>query len=224
MKVVLIVVALVLAVIALPLLFPPSAGQRATDAVDGLPWQIDALADGNSRVFGLTLGVSTIGEARSRFGPDMRVGIIAAPGEAGSLEAYYDDVTAGIVTGKMVLTAEVGAAALKAMRQRTPKSEYMNSSTRQISLDPADLPAAYAAPIRSIAFIPSANLDEQMVLQRFGAPDERLRNTPHSEHFLYAAKGLDLILDSEGKELLQYVPPRQFARLREPLVAAAGHH
>jgi hypothetical protein len=39
------------------------------------------------------------------------------------------------------------------------------------------------------------------------------------EHFLYPAKGLDLILDRKGKEVLQYVAPRDFARLREPLTA-----
>jgi hypothetical protein len=32
--------------------------------------------------------------------------------------------------------------------------------------------------------------------------------------------GLDVVVDKDGKELLQYVAPQQFARLREPLVAA----
>ena len=221
MKVVVGVVLVVLAAMALPLLFPP-ASQSTGDRVDGLPWQIEVFPDGNSRVFGLTLGVSTLADARGRFGPDIKVAIVAAPGETGSLEAYYEDVTAGVVTGKMILTGDVTAEALQAMRERAPKAEYMNSNTRRISLDAADLPTALAAPLRSIAFIPSINLDEQMVLQRFGAPGERLRNSAHSEHFLYAAKGLDLVLDSEGKELLQYVPPRLFARLRDPLSAQAA--
>ncbi len=70
----------------------------------------------------------------------------------------------------------------------------------------------------AIAFIPAANLDEAIVLQRFGAPDERIRADENREHFLYRAKGLDVQLDAKGKEVLQYVPPRDFARLRDPLV------
>ncbi len=31
--------------------------------VTGLPWQIDVLPDGNTRVFGVTPGVTTLGEA-----------------------------------------------------------------------------------------------------------------------------------------------------------------
>ena len=75
------------------------------------------------------------------------------------------------------------------------------------------------APIRSIAFIPSTNLDEATILQRFGAPAERLRGGEHIEHFLYPARGLDVVLDAKGKELPQYVAPRDFARLRQPLAA-----
>jgi hypothetical protein len=36
-------------------------------------------------------------------------------------------------------------------------------------------------------------------------------------HLLYPEKGLDVVVDSDGKELLQYVAPRNFAELREPL-------
>ena len=37
---------------------------------------------------------------------------------------------------------------------------------------------------------------------------------------LYPKQGLDVVVDKDGKELLQYVAPQQFARLREPLLAA----
>ena len=39
-------------------------------------------------------------------------------------------------------------------------------------------------------------------------------------HLLYPDKGLDVVVDSEGKELLQYVAPKDFALLREPLLKA----
>ena len=41
-------------------------------------------------------------------------------------------------------------------------------------------------------------------------------------HLLYPEKGLDVVVDAEGKELLQYVAPRDFALLREPLKVGKG--
>ena len=38
-------------------------------------------------------------------------------------------------------------------------------------------------------------------------------------HLLYPMQGLDVMVDKDGKELLQYVAPQQFAHLRDPLVA-----
>lgn len=218
MKLFIALLMLIVAAIAAPLLFRSSGGEQAARPVD-LPWQIETLPDGNSRVFGLTMGFSTIGDARARLGTDVQVALIAGPGEPGSLEAYYDSVTTGFVTGKMILTADVTTETMERMRQRAIKTRYMESSSRKTTLHPDDLQLAYAAPIRAIAFIPSVNLDEQMVLLRFGPPGERVRSSGHTEHYLYPEKGLDLTLDSEGKELLQYVAPRQFARLRDPLMA-----
>ena len=60
-------------------------------------------------------------------------------------------------------------------------------------------------------------MDEAIILQRFGTPAERIRQGETLEHFLYPDKGLDLVLDSKGKEVLQYVAPADFARLRAPL-------
>lgn len=211
---------LIIAVIALSALFR-SGEKPAVHAVGGLPWQIEVLADGGSRVFGLTLAHSTLGDARGRFGMDMEIAVIAAPGEPGSLEAYYNNVRVGIFMGKMILVAGVDKETVARLRQRAIKSVHMDSSTRKYILHHDDLALAWRAPIASVTFIPAASLDEQAVLRRFGAPAERIRVDERVEHFLYPDKGLDLALDSKGKEVLQYVAPRQFARLREPLIKVA---
>lgn len=206
-------------VLVLLLLLAAPAPERTTPATDGLPWQIDIQPDGASRVFGLTLGRSTLADARARFPLEPQVAVVAAPGEAGSLEAYFESVMAGFVTGKMVLTLDAPAETVEAMRGRAARTEYMESATRKATLSAADREIADRAAIRSIAFIPSTSLDEATILQRFGAPAERLRGGEHIEHFLYPARGLDVVLDAKGKELLQYVAPRDFARLRQPLAA-----
>lgn len=220
LKSILLFVALVVALLAAPLLFVTDDGKPVEQAAEGLPWQIEVLGEGYARVFGLTPGASTLDAARARFGNDAEVALIVAPGESGSVEAFYQSVAAGGVTGKMILTLETTLAEREEMLKRAVKAEYMESTTRRITLAAGDLQALKQARIAAIAFIPAAQLDEAVVLQRFGTPAERIRSSEHTEHFLYPDKGLDLRLDAKGKELLQYVAPRDFARLRDPLLAA----
>lgn len=220
LKSILLFVVIVVALLAAPLLFISDDGKPVQQAAEGLPWQVDLLADGHSRVFGLSPGISTLDDARARFGPDAQIAMIIAKGETGSVEAYYETLTAGFVTGKMVLTLETTIAQREEMLKRAIKADFMESTTRRITLADDDLLTLSKARVSAIAFIPSANLTEDVVLQRFGTPAERIRSSEHTEHFLYPAKGLDLRLDAKGKELLQYVAPQEFARLRDPLLAA----
>lgn len=215
-KIVLALVALGLLLIVAPLLFSPNKGEIARSQ-QNLPWQIETLPDGHSKVFGLELGRSTMEDARRAFGPDIELAIVRAPGEKGSLEAYVSTATLGFVTGRLVFAAAIDDATLEEMASRPAKSEYMESTTRKLTLDGRDRPRAWAAPIRSISFIPSINLDEATLVQRFGPPAERLPGSADSTHLLYPDKGLDIILDAKKKELLQYVAPKDFALLRAPL-------
>lgn len=193
-------------------------------APSGLPWEIELLPGGASKVMGITLGDgpigSTLADAQQRWGQDTQIAIIAAPGEDGMLEAFADPASAGFIMGKAVITAQLPSADVRGMRERAIKSEFMESTTRKYTLATADLPAALKAPVTALSFIPQANLDEATIVARFGPPAERLRSNGHLEHFLYPDRGLDIALDSEGKELLQYVAPSQFERLRAPLKAS----
>lgn len=195
----------------------PSGDQQPVSAIEGLPWQVDMLANGTSRVFGLELGRSTLDDARERFGDGMKVGIVAAQGEEGALEAYYDNVTAGVIVGKLILVAALDKTTLVGLRERATQKVHMNGATYRYLLSRDDLLQSLHAPIATIAFIPVTDLDAETVLKRFGLPQERLRINDQVEHFLYPDQGLDLILDDNGKEVLQYVAPRDFARLRGPL-------
>lgn len=215
-------IAVVVAILIAAVLLLRPAGDRPAPPVEDLPWQIETLPDGGSRVFGLTLAQSTIGDARVRFGEDMEIGIVAARGEPGALEAYYNNVIAGMIMGKMILVATLDPAMLTRLRERAIKREYMRNTTYRYILDPDDLALAWRAPIVTITFIPAVSIDAETVLKRFGPPQERLRASEQVEHFLYPDKGLDLVLDAKGKEILQYVAPRAFARLREPLRGGAA--
>jgi hypothetical protein len=222
MKFALAIIALVLAALILPFLIPDIAKREGVDPNANLPWQIELDGKGGSTVFGLQPGVSTLADVRQRLGGEIEVAIIAEPDQAGTLEGYYAQASLGFVMARVIITLDVAETAVVAMRERALKAKHMESTTRKITLSPEDLAVADALPIKAISVIPTVNLDEVTVIQRFGQPGERLVVSEKRVHLLYADKGLDVVVDADGKELLQYVAPRQFALLREPLRAAVA--
>jgi hypothetical protein len=217
-------IALVLLALVLPFFIPGSGKQEGVDPDSNLPWQIAVDGQGGSTVFGLQPGVSTLGDVRRRLGNEIEVAIIAEPNETGALEGYYSQVPLGFVLAKMIVTVDVPDEAISAMRERAVRAKHMESTTRRITLHPDDLAAADRLPIRAISVIPTVNLDEATIVQRFGEPGERIVVSDKRTHLLYPKLGLDVVVDKDGKELLQYVAPQQFARLREPLLAAPAEN
>ena len=100
------------------------------------------------------------------------------------------------------------------MRQRA----FQEGGMRRYRLHPDDLAVAYRAPVSVINFLPSIHLDEEIVQSRFGTPAEIVQVTVQQRHLLYPDKGLEVILDAEGKDVLQYLQPRIFSAHRDQLL------
>ena len=88
---------------------------------------------------------------------------------------------------------------------------------RRYRLHPDDLPVAYRATVKVINFLPSFDLDEDIAQARFGTPAEIIQIDTREKHLLYPEKGLDLILNTEGKDVLQYLPPQDLRVHRKQL-------
>lgn len=219
MKFALSLIALVLFALIIPFFIPGTGKQEGVDPNSNLPWQIALDAKGGSSVFGLKPGISTLGEVRQRLGSEIELAIIAEPDELGALEGYYSQVPLGFVLAKMIVTVDATNEAISVMRERALKAKHMESMTRKITLQADDVAAAERLPVKAISVIPTVNLDEATIIQRFGEPAERIVLSETRMHLLYPKQGLDILVDKDGKELLQYVAPQQFARLRDPLVA-----
>lgn len=217
MKFALSLIAFVLVALIVPFFLPAAGKVEGVDPNSNLPWQIETDGQGGSRVFGLQPGVSTLADVRRQLGNEIEVAIVAEPNEVGMLEGYYAQVSLGFVMAKVIVTVDLPADAISAMRERALKAKHMESTTRKITLHPDDLASAGSMRIKAISVVPTINLDEATIVQRFGQPDERLVVSEKRVHLLYPQRGLDVVVDTDGKELLQYVAPRDFASLREPL-------
>ena len=197
--------------------YPFFDASKKTEVLTGLPWQIDILQNGSTRVFGLNIGTSRLADAVEKLGSDMELAIIAATDETGSLEMYYGHYRAGLLSGKLVIQTDISEMDIKRWRDNALKSEYMATGlAKKYTLSPDDLPQVLEETIVGLTFIPAVNLDEAVILARFGEPAKRLPSTD-VEHFLYPEKGLDIALHKDSNEVLQYVHPDVFQQLIQPL-------
>jgi len=214
----------VLLILVIVLLIYPFIGvdDSGKTRITGLPWQIELLEDGTTRVFGITPGKSTLADAVDSLGVDHELGIVTSE-DSRNLEMYFGHYRAGLMSAKIVLGAAASEQDLDGWMQRSVDFDHMRTGkAKKHFLNKTDLEQAMASVIRVITFIPAVNLDDEIIRQRFGEPSQVVQHATGSAHYLYPEKGLDLVLNAEGKEVLQYIAPQDFASLLLPLELPAG--
>lgn len=184
-----------------------------------LPWAVIPHEDGTSTVFGLHLGHSTLGEAEQLFQTELELILFQSPEGRRAAEGYFDGVTLSGLAAKLVVEAALSEAELQAMFERGVRIATMGNGSRKVTLHPDDSARLRATPIASLTYLPRTHLDTALVEKRFGVPAQKV-SEPGNEvvHWLYPERGLDVAVSASGKEVLQYVAPRDFPRLVAPLL------
>jgi len=215
------VLLLATAAVVLAVLLP---GGRAPEPPRHLPWQIEVLPNGTSRVFGITLGHTTLDEMERILKAEGEVSLFVDGDGRKVVEAYFNDVTLDGLKARMVAVLGFGGARLEALFDRGARIAGLAEGERKVTLSAEDRRLAGRTPVVAVTYLPRIDLDEEILLQRFGAPARRIREPEGGVvHWLYPEKGLDLAVSPEAKEVLQYVPPRDFDRLVvAPLERAAA--
>jgi hypothetical protein len=206
----------VLAFLGVLLLMPASIEEGPTR----LPWHIEQDESGHTKVFGFTIGETTLAEVRELFGDDGKVNLFQDPGreETYGVEAFFDQVHLQRLRADFVITLDVDQPTLAAMYERGLRISQVGSGSRKIRLDPEDLEALASKPIRTISYLPKARLDNELIEERFGTPALRLTE-PKTDivHWLYPERGLDIGREPGGNVVIQYVDPDDFDRVLQPL-------
>ena len=184
---------------------------------DLYPWQVKAVGNGHSQVFGLELGKATFSEAQDIMGRRYDAAIFENRDGSLSLELFYKEITLGGLTAKFVLTLDASEKALKRLKGRPLKKEIMESGVTKYITAKNDSDKFMTMKIKAITYMPITNLDEDIIAKRFGEPAEKIQTHNSAHHWLYPEKGLDIIINVEGKEVLQFVPPKEFGKLVRPL-------
>ncbi|MDD4929436.1 MAG: hypothetical protein PHP85_09185 [Gallionella sp.] len=214
-KIIFAVLALIIVTIALILVIP----EKSVSTPDTLPWKISHPTPETTRVFGITLGKSTLDEVAQTYKNEAELEIsLFKPSDAKmGVEAFFEEVNFNGLKAKIVMTIAVPEEELPGMFQRGLR---MNStpSGKRITMTADDLARVKSLPITSLTYLPNTKLEESVIAKRFGTPTQRVREKKTNlVHWLYPQHGLDVVLDA--KPLFQYLPLKDFDRARVPLLA-----
>ena len=210
------VVALAVAFLLLILMLPDEPGNTP----ELLPWNISHPSLGVTRVFGVTLGHSTLGEAEAIFKEQAEISLFSHDGAKMAVEAFIEEINFNGLKAKIVMTVMLPPEELQGMFARGLRMSSAPSGKR-ITLASHDLARVRQAPIITLTYMPAVRLEEAVLAKRFGTPAERVREIQSGVmHWLYPQHGLDVAFGGKERPVLQYVPPKDFELLRTPLLAS----
>lgn len=185
-----------------------------------LPWQIKHPAPGVTRVLGLTLGSSTAGQAELRFHAEAKPSLFKSPDGQLVAEMFFERAELAGLKATMVISIAVPATELQAMYERGLRISATGGD-KKITPAPEDAARLRALPIVGLTYIPSVRLEEEVIVKRFGLPGRRIREKASGAvHWLYPQDGLDITLGGKEMPVLQFVPPGDFDKLLQPLLAS----
>jgi hypothetical protein len=189
-----------------------------------LPWKIEVDAEGNSTVFGLTLGQSTLSEARQILSDEGEIDLLVSKEGNKTVEAYFNGIFLNGLKADFIMTLDLDKDAVEEMFKRGVRISTLESGTKKTDLSQADLALATKTPIMHITYLPKTDLDEERIRSLFGEAEQIIKE-PQSgiSHWLYPSKGLDIAIDPNRKEVFQYVKPADFQMISTPLEEMASH-
>jgi len=209
---------LIFALIALAIgLMIPGQDQAPTQT---FPWQIEVTENGATRVFGLTLGESSLKQAEQIFKARAEISLFdpADDRQQQIIEAYFDTVTLGGLSARIIMVIDVIPGQLQKFYQRGTRISSLGDGSHKVSLHAEDVIQVRNMSIASMTYLSRIRLDSTLLEQRFGKPEQVIiEKASNTTHWLYPDKGLDVALSKEGNGVLQYVPPTRFSQLIEPL-------
>jgi hypothetical protein len=209
----------VLAALPLALLLTAcGTAEPPPEATQNLPWQIEILPGGQSRVFGIIPGQTTLLEAKRILDKKGDVNLFKSSDGTLSAELFYGKIRLGFLDAYLIAEAGGDELQLQAMLERASNPKAQPSGAWRYDLAVEDIRNLQDWPIRSLTYIPAAvQFDAAFLEKHFGPPAEKRPIDEGREYWLYPDKGLVVMLADKEREILQYVAPADFGRLKDQI-------
>lgn len=191
-----------IAIYALLLVFQPS---REAVEDQNLPWNAKFNSQGQLETLGLTIGKSSVNDAIELYGKDVELKLFSDLDESNkSVEAYFPVMYIGSIKAALALGIVASEKQMQKAFENGKKIVMSSTGGREVELYNADKVSFMDLPVSSVTLLPRKHLTQRAIEMRFGSPDYKETQSDGLEHWFFKELGLELIIDPEGPEALQY--------------------
>lgn len=190
---------------------------ESTTQLDNLPWEVDQLENGSLRVFGLTLGKTSIQDANQIFASfaDTRLQVTTDTHDyqAYQLLAIYDDLIISGLVAQIKLTYLLEPSDLQQI-YRSVKPTQTKKADKETLKEKAglysvsnDIEMKYLnKPVSSITYIPSIDYGLETIRQNFGPATEEKQVNDDLQLWRYPEMGLEIYISQSMLDQFIYTP------------------
>lgn len=175
--------------------------------VDVFPWKSHFNEQNKLVALGVVINENTANDAIKIFGEDYEILAFSKKDESQKVvEIYFPTMMLSRVRGVATLVMDVPEKLLKEAYARGVKTTVNTSGNRQVTLLAADANLMLDYKIKYITYVPKVSLTEEMIRSRFGEPAKIKPDEGDVTRWLYPNKGLEIIVNPNGAEVLQFNP------------------
>ncbi len=219
MKTPLTILAVILLILVALFLFAPQ--QTNTPAENIYPWDIKT-SGGAVSVFGVTLGSSPLQQLMDKLRDEGETAIFADEGKPPTVETFFKNISLGGFQARLIAVIDAPGQAIEDWAGNARKISPQASGARKIKLGGVSLQQAKQRPVTAMTYLPRVAYDETIIRQRFGKPDSITRLSDSEQYWFYPDKGLILNLNADSREVLHYLQPSDYDRVRHEILAVAS--
>lgn len=170
-----------------------------------LPWNAYIDNSGQLHALGLIIGKSNLEDAMALYGKDVEVKIFSNKDESNkSLEAFFPVMYIGSIKAGLALRLDAPIERIEQAYSNGKTVTVTKNGEREIELYNSDIIDFFKTPILSATLVPRKNLTDRAIAMRFGEPDIKEKQSDGLDHWFYNELGLEMIIDKEGPEALQF--------------------
>jgi hypothetical protein len=166
-----------------------------------MPWQSYVNEQAQTVVFNLTMQRSLLIDAARQFGTEIEASLFERDSQKPELEVYFSSTKIGGISAKIILNLMLENQALEMLRAQVDESMLMPSGVQKTTFTPKAERLMSAFKIKSLTFIPRANLDKSVIQNLFGKPSYIDLAEKGVSYWHYPQKGLRIILNGEQQML-----------------------
>lgn len=185
---------LIVLMIATAMMIAVIGQQKPASHLDNVPWEVDLLDNGSTRVFGLTLDKTSIQESNQIIASFAETLLLVNDDQSYQLIARYNELTIGGLIAQLQLVYKLDQQELKLIYDTLDTTNEGSTDKNRASykLDKKTEMSYLSTPIASVTYTPSIDYGEEIIRQRFGQPKDEQKINDDELLWLYPELGLKI--------------------------------